>query len=330
MTPKPSIGGQAVMEGVMMRGPFTWAVAVRKPDKEIVAETYPLPEHAQKHRWMRLPLIRGVYVLIESLAIGMRALRISASYALEEESDTTTDEKRATLSERSIGITMVIALIFFSAIFIALPTLISQLGGRAIGSDSRIVRNVLEGGIRIGFFLGYIFLISLLPDIKRVFQYHGAEHKTIYAYENDDPLEPEVVDRYSTLHVRCGTNFLFIVMFLSIVFHFFADLLLYHHALPLRIGARVLAIPLIAGTAYEVIKAASRKGDSLLLKIVSLPGMGLQKITTRPPTTDQIEVAIKAMEAVIARESLKEPAVTKVEFKPIIEPSPGTAPATPG
>jgi uncharacterized protein YqhQ len=299
------------MEGVMMRGPTSWAVAVRKPDLGIACESFPLPGHAQERPWLKLPFVRGVWVLVESLMIGMRALAISASYAAGEE-----DEARA--SDRQIGWSMGIALVFFAAVFITLPALGGKLGGRWLGVDSDLAQNLLEGILRIGMFLGYILLISLLPDIRRVFQYHGAEHKTIYAYENGDPLVPEVVDQYSTLHVRCGTNFLFIVMFLTIVVHFVLDLVL-PHSVPLRIGARILAIPVLAGCAYEVIKAASKNEHSLLFRAASLPGLALQKITTRPPDRDQIEVAIKALEAVVASGAAEAAADPSPEEQPPAE-----------
>jgi uncharacterized protein YqhQ len=299
MAKKPSIGGQAVMEGVMMRGPASWAVAVRKPDAGIACESFVLPRRIEDHPWLKLPFVRGVWVLVEQLTIGMRALAISASYAVGEE-----EEKP---SNKQIGWSMGIAMVFFAAVFILLPALAGKLGGRLIGVRGDLGQNVLEGLLRIGMFVGYILLISLLPDIRRVFQYHGAEHKTIYAYENGDPLVPEVVDRYSTLHVRCGTNFLFVVMFLTVAVHFVMDLFL-PASVPIRIAARLLAIPVLAGAAYEVIKAASRNERSLVFRIASLPGLALQKITTRPPSRDQIEVAIRAMEAVVAVEGIDRPA----------------------
>lgn len=305
----------------MMRGPHTWAVAVRKPDLTIASEAHPLPGVAQRKPWLKWPLVRGVYVLVESLMIGVRALMISANYALPEEER---------IEEKKLGWTLGIALAFFAGIFILLPAFVTKIGGAVIGVEGEVVQNLVEGGVRIGFFVGYILLISLVPDIRRVFQYHGAEHKTIYAYENDDPMDPEVIDRYSTLHVRCGTNFLFIVLSLTIVVHLFMDILL-PAMIPIRLGARLLVIPLLAGIAYEVIKAASRNENSLVFKVASLPGLALQKITTRPPTRDQIEVAIAAMESVVAREKVRESspeAATETEPSPIppyIEPETGPA-----
>jgi uncharacterized protein YqhQ len=198
---------------------------------------------------------------------------------------------------------MGIAIAVFAAVFVAAPAFATKLGGHVIGVNSFLGQNLIEGAIRLGLFLGYIGLISLIPDIRRVYQYHGAEHKAIAAYENGDPLQPEIVDRYPTLHVRCGTNFLFIVLFLTIFVGLALDFLL-PHVLFLRVAARVAVIPLLAAFGYEIIRAASRDEHSLVFRVASLPGMALQKITTRAPDRDQIEVAIRALEAVIAAEAL--------------------------
>ena len=290
--PRPSIGGQAVLEGVMMRGPASWSVACRRPDETIAVEKFPLPSVAERHTWLKWPLFRGVIVLGESLAIGIKALMISANQALEEEEQ---------LSDKQLGWSLTLAMLMFSAVFIALPVLGTRLLENYIGNISEeqpLVFNLIEVGIRLTMFVGYLLVIGQLKDIRRVFQYHGAEHKTIYAYENGDPLVPEEIDRnYSTLHVRCGTNFLFIVLFLTVLAHFVIDLII---AEPfwLRIVVRVLAIPVLAGFSYEVIKLASRNEESLFFRISMLPGLALQRITTKPPTLDQIEVAIAAMQAV--------------------------------
>jgi uncharacterized protein YqhQ len=276
----------------MMRGPASWSVACRKPDESIAVERHPLPSIAQRHPWLKWPLVRGCLVLGESLAIGIRALKISANYALEEEEQ---------LSNRQLGWTLGMAMIFFSAVFIVLPVLGTRLIENLVGdlsADQPLVFNLIEGGIRLGMFIGYLLLIGMLKDIRRVFQYHGAEHKTIYAYENGDPLDPKMIDdKYSTLHVRCGTNFLFIVLFLTIIAHFVLDLVAPSALLP-RLGLRLAAIPFLAGISYEAIKLASRNEDSLTFKFLMLPGLLLQKITTKPPSLDQIEVAIVAMQAV--------------------------------
>jgi uncharacterized protein YqhQ len=297
------------MEGVMMRGPESWAVAVRKPNQEIAVHSFPLPRYAAEHKWTRKPLLRGVWTLVESLNLGFKALKISGSYAVEEEGDT--PEVTAKV-EKAMNASLGVGMVLILALFVTIPAFISKWGGNRIGVEGDLLQNIFEGGIRITFFLGYILLISLVPDIKRVFQYHGAEHKTIYAYENDDPMDPEVIDRYSTLHVRCGTNFLFIVMFVAIIGHFIADLLLTEAPLAVKLAARILMIPVVAGLSYEVIRAAGKNDKSVIFRTVSLPGLALQKITTRPPTHDQIEVAIKAMEGVINRVAVAEPETVKV------------------
>ena len=276
----------------MMRGPASWSVACRRPDETIAVEHHPLPTLAERHPWLKWPLARGVLVLIESLQIGIKALMISANHALEEEEQ---------LTDKQLGWTMGSAMLLFSAIFIVLPVfgtrLLQELLGGLVG-ESKLAFNLIEGTVRLTMFVGYLFIIGQFKDIRRVFQYHGAEHKTIYAYENGDDLDPAEIDRkYSTLHVRCGTNFLFIVLFLTIVAHFFMDLLLSASLLP-RIAVRLAAVPLLAGISYEAIKLASRNEDSLFFRISMLPGLLLQKITTKPPSLDQIEVAIAAMQAV--------------------------------
>ena len=285
----------------MMRGPQRWAVAVRLPGGEIATQAHRMPWDTADHPWLRRPLIRGVSILAESLAIGMRALRISAAYSLSAtEKDEGGPEE---VSERQLGWTMGIAIAVFAAVFIAAPAFATKLGGQVIGVSSSLGQNLIEGAVRLGLFLGYIGLISLIPDIRRVYQYHGAEHKAIAAYENGDPLQPEVVERYPTLHVRCGTNFLFIVLFLTIFVGLVLDFLL-PHVLLLRVAARVVVIPLLAAFGYEIIRAASGDEHSLVFRVASLPGLALQKITTRAPDRDQIEVAIRALEAVIAAEAL--------------------------
>jgi uncharacterized protein YqhQ len=233
-------------------------------------------------------------VLGESLSIGIKALMISANHALEEEEED--------LSDKQLGWTLATAMILFSAIFIILPVvgtrLIESLSDQDLSENRPLLFNVIEGSIRLGMFVGYLLFIGQFKDVRRVFQYHGAEHKTIYAYENGDPLVPADIDKkYPTLHVRCGTNFLFIVLFLTILAHFVMDLVLSAALLP-RIAIRLAAIPVLAGIGYEAIKLASRNERSLFFRVSMLPGLALQRITTKPPSHDQIEVAIAAMQAV--------------------------------
>lgn len=307
---RPSIGGQAVMEGVMMRGPESWSVACRTPSGEISVDRSPLPGTVRRHPILKRPFLRGCYVLGESLYIGIKALMISGSKALEDE------EGEPEVSEKTMGWSLGVALVLFSAVFIVLPVLatkgISALTGGTIG-DRAFYFNLVEGSVRLGLFVGYLLLISLFPDIRRVFQYHGAEHKTIYAYENGDELVPAEIDRrYPTLHVRCGTNFLFIVLFLAILANFAIDVF-WGGNLFLRIGLRLVAIPVLAGLSYEVIKLASRNEDSWLFKISMLPGLALQRITTKPPTQEMIEVAIAAMRAVAPPEAKPGPQASASE-----------------
>lgn len=314
----------------MMRGPKSWAVAVRKPNDEIVVQDHPLPSYPQTHSWTKRPFLRGVWVLFESLLIGAKALKISAAYSLEEEEDTEQDVESA---EKALNYSLGFGMPLILAAFIIIPAFLSKWGGNQLGIQGDVAHNLVEGAIRISFFLGYILLISLIPDVRRVFQYHGAEHKTIYAYENDDPMDAGVIDTYSTLHVRCGTNFLFIVMAVSVVGHLAADILLLGSPLAVKLGARILMIPLVSGTAYEVIRAAGKDEKSWFFKAASLPGLAMQKITTRPPTHDQIEVAIKAMQSVIARvEAEAEEKAAAYEVQPaesreVLGREPGIEPA---
>ena len=299
----------------MMRGPASWSVACRKPDETIAVEAHPLPTVAERHPWLKWPLCRGVLVLIESLAIGIKALMISANYAVEDEPE---EEQ---LSDKQLGWTLAVAMIAFSAIFIVLPVfgtrLIENIANTDISNEKPLVFNLIEGAIRLSMFVGYLLLIGQFKDVRRVFQYHGAEHKTIYAYENGDPMDPKVIDdKYPTLHVRCGTNFLFIVLFFTIIAHFFMDLFLPTTDLIPRILIRLAAIPVLAGISYEIIKLASRNEDSLVFRITMLPGMALQRITTKPPSLDQIEVAIAAMQAV----------AKDIEHPPPGSPEPPAAP----
>jgi uncharacterized protein YqhQ len=279
----------------MMRGPASWSVACRRPDDSIAVESFPLPRAADRHPWLKWPLVRGCLVLGESLAIGIRALMISANQALEDEEQ---------LSDRQLGWTLGTAMLLFSAVFIVLPVLGTRLLQSVVGlgesDDPTLAFNLVEGAIRLTMFVGYLLVIGMFKDVRRVFQYHGAEHKTIYAYENGDELVPSEIDRrYPTLHVRCGTNFLFIVLFMTIVAHFLLDLFV-EGSLLLRIALRLAAIPVLAGVSYEAIKLAARNEDSLFFKVCMLPGLALQRITTKPPSLDQIEVAVAAIQAVAA------------------------------
>jgi uncharacterized protein YqhQ len=285
--PEHFYGGQAVVEGVMMRGRDVWAVAIRRPAGDIHVESHEIDSAAKRHPILRKPFLRGVIALGQALAIGFRALSISARESAPE------DEQ---LTSRQMAVSFVIAAVIFIGLFIVLPAATFGWVGRMIGSS--ILTNVLEGLFRVGLFLGYLLVIGRAKDIRRVFAYHGAEHKTIAAYEHDDPLTPDRIGPYSTLHVRCGTNFLLIVMVTTIfVFALFGA-----PGLWWRIGSRLLAIPIIAGLAFELLRLGARYPRSALMRIVMTPGLWLQKITTKPPDDGQIEVAIASFNEVLKRE----------------------------
>jgi uncharacterized protein YqhQ len=297
------IGGQAVLEGVMMRGPSNWALAVRKPDGEIANLTREINSVMLRHRFFRLPVIRGVVALGESLAIGFRALAISANYAAQEEGD---DEEVSTeIGRGALIVAFVIAIGFALLLFKVTPALITNW--LPIGSTGGFV--VIEGLIRVTLFIAYLGVISLLPDLKRVFQYHAAEHKAINAYEAGDELLPERVQRYSLIHPRCGTAFLLWVMVIAIfVFAFFGQPVWYW-----LIASRILLLPVIAGIAYEVIRFAGKHTDNRVLMTLLAPGLWLQRLTTREPSLDQLEVSIRALKDVLRREGRLDAEERKVE-----------------
>jgi uncharacterized protein YqhQ len=297
------IGGQAVLEGVMMRGPSAWSVAVRKPDGDIAEVNRPIASMLLRHRWLRLPIIRGVIALGESLAIGFRALAISANYAAQEEDEN--GEVQTELTRGQLLFAFGIAIGFALLLFKVSPALITNW----LPVDSTGAFVVIEGLVRVTIFVAYLVVIGFLPDLKRVFQYHAAEHKAINAYEAGDALEPETVDRHSLLHVRCGTAFLLYVMVIAIfVFAFFGQPAWYW-----LIATRILLLPVIAGIAYEIIRFAGQHPEHPVLRPLLQPGLWLQRLTTREPTLDQIEVSIRALREVLRLEGRITPEERKVE-----------------
>jgi uncharacterized protein YqhQ len=289
-----AIGGQAVLEGVMMRSPSSWAVAVRKPDGDIAQVVNEIASPMAKRRIWRLPVIRGIIALGESLAIGFRALAISANYAAQDpEAD---EDVKTELSRGQLIFAFAIAIGFAIALFKVTPALITNW--LPIDTTGSFV--IVEGSIRVLLFVVYLALISLLPDLRRVFQYHAAEHKAINAYEAGDELTPETVQRHSQIHVRCGTAFLLWVMVIAIfVFAFFGR--------PdwwLLIITRIALLPVIAGLAYELIRFAGKHADNRWLLVLLTPGLWLQRLTTRQPSLDQLEVSIRALKEVLEREGL--------------------------
>jgi uncharacterized protein YqhQ len=290
---------------VMMRGIDRWAVAVRRPEGDIWLECHAVSDLPKRRPILTKPMIRGCYALADSLAIGMKALGISATQALPE------DEKED-MSSGAVGVSLVAALAVFIGIFIFLPSAgtkgVDRLVGDVLGDG--VWFHIVESVVRIVIFLAYLSLISLMADIRRVFQYHGAEHKTIAAWEAGEVLEPENVDRYSTLHVRCGTNFLIMVMLLAVIVYTAGGLLVPPQALfgpdvgwflsvIYHVLLRVVLLPVVAGLAYEGLRLGAAHGDNVFVRALMKPGLWLQLITTKQPTEDQIEVAIRSFEAVV-------------------------------
>jgi len=290
-----TVGGQAVLEGVMMRSPGNWAVAVRTPGGTIAQVSRPIDSAMARHSILRLPILRGVMALGESLAIGFRALAISANYAAQEEGKET-EEPDKELSRGALIFAFAIAIGFAVALFKVTPGLITE--ALPIKSGGWFV--IVEGLIRVTIFIAYLSLISLLPDLRRVFQYHGAEHKAINAYEAGEELEPETVQRYSLIHPRCGTAFLLWVMVIAVfVFAFFGRPAWYW-----LIVERIALLPLIAGLAYELIRFAGRHQNRVVMTILA-PGLWLQRLTTREPSLDQLEVSIRALREVLQHEAAR-------------------------
>ena len=291
MNKNQDYGGQAVIEGVMMKGLNRLAIAVRKPDNSIVVKKQKLNPLTERFKFLGWPLIRGVVALFSSLILGMKSLSFAANQATEEDEE---------LSPLEMGLTILLSLGLAILLFVALPAGIIALIQKYI--DYNLVLNFLEGLIKVTAFLLYIIFISRLDDIKRVFMYHGAEHKVIHNFESGKELSIENAKEFTTLHARCGTNFMFIVIILSILFFFFFG----RPPVLQRILYHILLLPVIAGTSYEVIKLAGGEEVNPVIKVLSTPGLWLQKLTTREPDEDMLEVAITALKGVLPREESEE------------------------
>jgi hypothetical protein len=275
-------GGQAVVEGVMMRGRKTMVTAVRRPGGELAVDIQPLST-LYSGRLRRMPLIRGIIVLIESLVLGIKSLFYSANVSLEEEGEK--------LSGGLAWIMMLVALGFAVALFFIVPLLLTRL----LHISSSLLFNLVDGLIRVAIFIAYLKLMALMPDIKRVFAYHGAEHKAVNAYEAGVPLEPEAIKNYSKAHMRCGTSFLFAVVIISIIVFALFGL----HATWLMVLSRIILVPVIAALGYEVIYFGGRHASNRFVRIIMTPGLWLQALTTREPDDSQLEVAIAALKKVM-------------------------------
>jgi uncharacterized protein YqhQ len=298
------LGGQAVLEGVMMRGVSTWAVAVRNPEGQVEISSESLLPWAKRHRLWRVPVVRGVVALGESLKIGFRALAISANAQLEEDEE----GKKEEIGGWVWGLTVVLSLALAVGLFFVVPVGLTSLIKDELGSS--LLFWLVEGILRTAIFIGYIVAISRLPDLRRVFEYHGAEHKTISSYEAEDELVPSRAKLYSRLHPRCGTSFLLIVMVLAIFVFAPIGLPAWYWLL----ASRILGIPLIAGLSYEVIKWAGKNRRKRWVRAVMWPGLMLQNLTTREPDEEQLAVAIAALEKVLEEEGAGEPEESPIEI----------------
>lgn len=281
-----NVGGQAVLEGVMMRAPRAMAIAVRRPSGEISVKREEVPPLSERFPIVKLPILRGAVALFTSLIMGLKALNFSANEALAEE------EEKEELSSWAMGGTMAVALGFGILLFFILPLYLTKLLVPVIG-QSNIVFNLVDGIIRVAVFLLYIVSISRMSDIQRVFQYHGAEHKTIFAFEAGEELTAATVQKYSRLHPRCGTSFLLIVMLVSIlIFSLIPKLWPFW----MKAGARVVLLPVIAGVSYEFLKWSAKNDRHPLVRMIIAPGLALQRLTTREPDDSQVEVAIRSVQ----------------------------------
>ncbi|MFZ0276672.1 MAG: DUF1385 domain-containing protein [Candidatus Sulfotelmatobacter sp.] len=322
------VGGQAVLEGVMMRSPHAWAIACRKPSGEVVTMREPLDRPSEKHKWMAWPIVRGVMTLGYAMSLGYRALRFSANVAIEDvmqseephvetaasdvpaersqaEQRPTTEstkrqarEKAAAISGWLAGVNVVISLAFFIFMYKYLPLVAAtELKKVDPALGGQIMFNLIDGAVRLILFLLFIWGVSLFADIRRVYEYHGAEHKTVFAFENGDPLSTAAVQKYSTFHPRCGTSFLMTVMLISIGFY----VLVPFTSFWARFAARIALLPVIAGVSYEIIRFAAKHRGSLFA-LMTAPGLWLQRITTKPPSDEQAQCAIVALDHAMALE----------------------------
>lgn len=289
------IGGQAVIEGVMMRCPHSYCVAVRRTDGELVTDQAPLTKLSERSRWWGRPVLRGLGTLGQALWLGMKALRFSANAVLPEEAR---EGRKQEISPALMVVNLALSLGFFIFLYKFVPLYVAtKLGAWLPAVEGRIGFNLVDGVIRIALFVGFLLAVSRWKEIRRVFEYHGAEHRVVFAYEAGGPLTVENAQRFGTLHPRCGTSFLMVVMLVSIA----AYAMLPFEDFGGRFAARVLLLPLIAGVSYEVIRAAARARRRLLCAVAA-PGLWLQRITTRPPSDEQVEVAIRALEGALALE----------------------------
>lgn len=287
---KFSIGGQAVIEGVMFRGKNFWSIAVRREDGSIITETFPLNLRFHKSRISRIPFLRGFFVLVDTLYLGFKALSYSAKHAYEEE---------VSLEARDFGIATFVAVLLAVFLFVVLPLYGAKLIVGAGGQAGGFLFSAVEGILRLAVFVGYLLSISISPDIRRVFAYHGAEHMVIHAFEHEGTIDPGPAKKYSPLHLSCGTSFIIFVLIIMIFLHAFITGPFY-----VALLKRLLLIPIVAGISYEIIRFARRHENSSLVKLISLPGLLVQKLTTRIPDDTQLEVASLSLKSLLEAENI--------------------------
>jgi uncharacterized protein YqhQ len=289
------VGGQAVMEGVMMRAPHSYCVAVRKPNGEIVTETQPLAKVSEKYPIFKLPVLRGLGTLGQAMSLGLKALRFSANASLDEGDP---NKKPAEIPGWMMAANLAFSLGFFIFLYKYVPLfLATKVGQWAPSLSGRIANNLVDGVIRIVIFLAFLTILSRMKDIRRVFEFHGAEHKVVFNYESGQPVTIPTAQKFVTFHPRCGTSFLLVVMVISMVFYAFLPI----DGFAQKFAARIALLPLIAGVSYELIRFAAKRQGSLM-SLMTAPGLWLQRVTTKPPADDQVDVAITALEGAMELE----------------------------
>jgi uncharacterized protein YqhQ len=296
------VGGQAVLEGVMMRSPHAWGIACRKPSGEVLTHSEPLERLSEKHKWMGWPVVRGVITLGHAMTLGFRALKFSANVALEElqpaPKQGEPEKKKLEISGWVATVNVLFSVGFFIFMYKYLPLVAAtELKKIDPALGGQIMFNLTDGVIRLTLFLLFIWATSLWPDIRRVYEYHGAEHKTVFAFENGDPLETAAVQKYTTYHPRCGTSFLMTVMIISILVYMLFPVTTFWA----RFALRIALLPVITGLSYEIIRFAAKHRGSLFA-LMTAPGLWLQRITTQPPADAQAECAIVALEEAMSLE----------------------------
>jgi uncharacterized protein YqhQ len=287
------VGGQAVMEGVMMRAPHSYCTAVRKPTGEIVTEEYPLHRMSEKYPLFKLPILRGLGMLAQAMTLGVKALKFSANAALDDGSSEKPTEITSKMANLAVSLLGFVFLYKFVPLFLA-----TRLGHSVPALSGRFAVNMSDGVIRMVMFFTFLFLLSLMPDMRRVFQYHGAEHKVVFNFESGKPVNVENAQKFVTFHPRCGTSFLFVVLGIAMITY----ALLPIDGFWMKFVARIALLPVIAGVSYEVIRFAARR-QGTLMSVLTLPGLWLQRITTKPPDDSQAAVAIHALEGAMALEA---------------------------